>query len=228
MAKSDVQGFDISAKSAALIGCGGLGCNIAVHLAGAGIGTLYICDFDTVSENNLNRQFLYTVSDVGSKKTQVMRARLNAYAPECAIKIADKRIENAYDLDFAEKCDIIILAVDNISARKAVQEFCFGKNIPFVNGGINGYYGVSYLCIPGKTPCLDCAGLTAADNVKELSVSAAAGIEGAHCACLAQRYLCGDTENAGKLFVFDNGEITSLTIKHGGSCRFCSPQNYER
>lgn len=221
MAKSDVQGFDISSKSAAVIGCGGLGCNVAVHLAGAGVGTLYICDFDTVSERNLNRQFLYTINDVGRKKTDVMRERLSAYAPDCAIIAADKKIETKSDIDFLDKCDIIILAADNISVRKAVQEYCYGKALPFVNGGINGCYGVSYLCIPGKTPCLDCAGLTSADNAKEISVSAAAGVIGSHCACLTQQYLCGDTSGAGKLFVFDDGEITSLTIKHGGGCRLC-------
>ena len=91
MTKSDTQGFDISKKSAALIGCGGLGCNMAVHLAGAGLDTLYICDFDTVSETNLNRQFLYTADDIGRKKTDVMKERLSAYAPDCKIITADKK-----------------------------------------------------------------------------------------------------------------------------------------
>ena len=53
-----LQGFDIRKYTAAVIGCGGLGCNIATHLACAGIGKLILCDFDTVSESNLNRQFL--------------------------------------------------------------------------------------------------------------------------------------------------------------------------
>ena len=59
--KSDVQGYDISAHSAVVIGCGGLGTNIAVHLAGAGIGKLWLCDYDTVQTRNLNRQFFYTL-----------------------------------------------------------------------------------------------------------------------------------------------------------------------
>ena len=33
--KSEVQGFDISKNSAVIVGCGGLGTNTAVHLAGA-------------------------------------------------------------------------------------------------------------------------------------------------------------------------------------------------
>ena len=51
------KAVDVTQKSAAVIGCGGLGCNISVHLAGLGIGKLILADFDTVSESNLNRQF---------------------------------------------------------------------------------------------------------------------------------------------------------------------------
>lgn len=221
MAKRDTQGFDIGEKTAAIIGCGGLGCNAAVHLAGAGIGTLYLCDFDTVSETNLNRQFLYTPADIGRKKTEVMRERLSAYAPECRILSFDKKIETPEDIVFPEKCDILVIAADNVPLRKCVQAYCFERDIPFVNGGISGYYGVSYLCVPGKTPCLDCAGLTDKENDKLLSVSAAAGVIGAHSVALAQKYLCGESEAAGKLFVFDDGEITALDIKSKKNCRFC-------
>ena len=59
------QGFSISDKSCAVIGLGGLGTNVAVHLAGAGVGKMYLCDFDTVSKTNLNRQFMYTAEDIG-------------------------------------------------------------------------------------------------------------------------------------------------------------------
>ena len=53
--------IDISRKTVCLIGCGGLGCNVSVHLAGAGTGKIFLCDFDRVEESNLNRQFLYTL-----------------------------------------------------------------------------------------------------------------------------------------------------------------------
>ena len=228
MAKSDTQGFDIGSKSAAVLGCGGLGCNVCVHLAGAGIGRLYICDFDTVSESNLNRQFLYTPCDIGAKKTDIMKTRLSAYAPECEITVLDKKIECAADIDFPAKPDIIIIAADNIPLRKAAQEYCFIHSVPLINGGINGYYGVSFLCIPGMTACLDCAGLTDKENITELSVSSAAGVIGAHCACIAQQYLCGDVSSAGRLFVFDNGEISVLDIKKRKNCRLCGSINTKR
>ena len=87
MNKSETQGFDISGKSAAVIGCGGLGCNIAVHLAGAGIGKLRLVDYDTVSESNLNRQFLYSIEDTGNFKAKLAAERLKKYAPNAEITI---------------------------------------------------------------------------------------------------------------------------------------------
>ncbi len=219
--KSDAQGFDIGSKSAAVIGCGGLGCNVCVHLAGAGIGRLFICDFDTVCEKNLNRQFVYSVADIGREKTAVMLKHLSRYAPDCEITAVNKKIEKTEDLDFAENCDIVILAVDNSTVRKTVSEFCRKNGIPLINGGINGLYGVCYLYIPRETPCLECAGLLN-DSKSTLNVSSTAGIIGSLSVSLAQRYLNGDRSLAGKLMIYDKEEITHLTVKPSRECKVCS------
>ena len=46
----------LSASTVAVCGLGGLGSNIAVSLARAGVGTLILMDFDRVDLTNLNRQ----------------------------------------------------------------------------------------------------------------------------------------------------------------------------
>ena len=46
----------LSEASVAVCGLGGLGSNIAVALARAGVGRLYLYDFDKVDISNLNRQ----------------------------------------------------------------------------------------------------------------------------------------------------------------------------
>lgn len=208
-----VQGFSLADKKAAVIGCGGLGCNIATHLACAGVGELRLCDFDTVSASNLNRQFLYTVNDIGKKKALLAKARLELISPQTKITVHNQKMETPADLAFAAGVDALFLAVDNNAARALVQAFCAAEGIPLVNGGINGFFGTAYLYLPGKTPDLTAAGMLLAENGVMRSVSSTVGVIGALEAHLGIRLFLNDTSSAGKLHVFDGGEIHTLTIK---------------
>lgn len=213
--KSDVQGFDISGACAAMIGCGGLGCHIATHLACAGIGSLIICDFDTVSESNLNRQFLYGHDDIGHAKTSLMKARLEALSPSTRVTEISRKIEKNEDLDFCDGADIVFLACDNNKARALVQECCRAKELPLVNGGVNGFFGTAYLYVPGLTPDLEAAGMLSTENPRILAVSSTVGVIGALEAHLGVKYLLGDKSAAGRLHVFDDGQISVLPIRAG-------------
>ncbi len=208
--KSEVQGFDISKNSAVIIGCGGLGTNAAVHLAGAGIGKLLLVDFDCVEKRNLNRQFFYTEKDEGKAKCELLASRLKAYAPECDIEYINEKIKTP---EFAKGYDIIIIAVDNIETRKNVNTYCKENGVPCINGSINGFFGTAYLYIPDKKPDLEAAGCLNETEAKNYSPSTTAGIIGALEAQLAIDYFLGRTDSAGKLFVLDNNEIRSLEIK---------------
>lgn len=219
--KERTQGFSLRNKSACIVGCGGLGCNIAVHLAGAGIGKLILCDFDAVCESNLNRQFLYTKEDIGKSKCKAAKKRLSQYSEDTKLTCIERKIQSAEDMEFARACDIILLAVDNADARKAVQSFSVKYEIPLVCGGIDGFYGMSYMFIPNLSPCPDCAGLN--ENTKaKYSVSATAGIIGSFQAALAIRYLLTkDKSLSGKLLIYDESCFDTLQIKASNSCPIC-------
>lgn len=220
MSKSETQGFDISGKSAAVIGCGGLGCNIAVHLAGAGIGKLVLVDFDTVNKSNLNRQFLYSIEDTGRFKAELAAERLKKYSPDTDVIFLSRKIDSTEDLNEIKNVDIVFLAVDNNEARKVLQKICAYNKIPLVNGGINGFFGTAYLYIPGKSPCLDCAGLAEKES-GGVSVSSTAGIIGALEAEIGIRFLLGDDEPAGILHIYDSGEINKMKIMPQKNCGLC-------
>ncbi|MBQ7741174.1 MAG: ThiF family adenylyltransferase [Eubacterium sp.] len=207
--KSDIQGFDISKNSAVIIGCGGLGTNVAVHLAGAGAGKLLLVDYDTVEQRNLNRQFFYTKKDIKKEKCALLAERLSAYSPETEIKYYSGK----YDKSLINGYDIVIIAVDNIETRKAVNSDCKKSKIPCVNGSINGFYGFAYLYIPDKTPDLEEAGCLNKPDGKMKSPSATAAIIGALEAQLVTDFFLGKTESAGKLYIYDNNEIHSLKIR---------------
>ncbi|SEL32745.1 sulfur carrier protein ThiS adenylyltransferase [Ruminococcus sp. YRD2003] len=74
----------LSAASAAVCGLGGLGSNIAIHLARAGVGRLHIIDFDRVDISNLNRQ-QYFPEQLGMFKSDALYDTLSRIAPYCDI-----------------------------------------------------------------------------------------------------------------------------------------------
>ena len=213
--------IDIGKKSVCLIGCGGLGCNVSVHLAGAGIGKLFLCDFDVVEKSNLNRQFMYSFSDIGKSKCRTLKERLSAYAPETKLTAVERKITNESDLGFARDCDLVVLAVDNNEARAVVNRFCQKYRIPVIDGGIDGFYGRMYFCIPGITPCLFCAGMIS-ENGKTVSVSSTAGLIGSLEASAAIRYLSsGDDSMSGNIYVYDSDRFDTLSVRASADCEFC-------
>ena len=75
----------------AVCGLGGLGSNIAIALARAGVGRLHLIDFDRVDLSNLNRQ-QYFVSQLGMPKTEAMRENLRQIAPYCEVVTDQVRV----------------------------------------------------------------------------------------------------------------------------------------
>lgn len=220
--KNVTQLFSIDSKTACIVGCGALGTNAAVHLAGAGVKKLYLCDFDTVSLSNLNRQFLYKKSDGAFLKCKVLNERLSYYSTDTEYISVVKKITSPDDLSFAKDCDIILCCVDNAIGRRAVANFATAENIPAVFGGVDGFYGTAYLYIPHKSPCPDCAGIINDISVRS-SVSSSAGIIGSMEVNLAVRYLLtNDLGSAGRIFVFDGDLWDTLPIRSNSECKICN------
>ena len=102
----------------AVAGLGGLGSNIALMLARAGVGTLHLIDFDEVDLSNLNRQ-QYFICHLGMYKTDAIKdeiSRINPYInviTDC-IKVTDENIDMLFKDD-----NIICEAFDNPD-RKAM------------------------------------------------------------------------------------------------------------
>lgn len=219
--KNDTQLFSVSDKTVCIVGCGALGTNAAVHLAGAGVKKVYLCDFDTVNLSNLNRQFLFRESDVGSFKCELLKKRLTEYSSDTDFVSVNLCVNSEDDLIFAKDSDIILCCVDNVAAREIIAEFSCAEGIPSAYGCIDGFYGNAYLYIPGKTPCPYCAGAIS-DKSVESSVSSSAGIIGSMQANLALRYLLDDFDPAGKIFLFDGDLWDTLSIKKSNLCKNCN------
>ncbi|MBQ3497489.1 MAG: thiamine biosynthesis protein ThiF [Clostridia bacterium] len=112
----------ISSTTVGICGLGGLGSNIAIALARAGIGKLILIDFDKVDITNLHRQ-QYKASLVGMYKTEALRENLKEINPylETEIQTVCVTEENAKEL--LKECDIICEAFDNAECKAMLTNF---------------------------------------------------------------------------------------------------------
>lgn len=210
--KEMTQGFSLKDKSCAVVGLGGLGTNVAVHLAGAGVRKIYLCDYDTVSSSNLNRQFMYTTEDIGKDKCDILTKKLSEYAPDCSAIPVKERISNTSNPAFWDDCDIIFSCVDNNETRIILEGLCRENNIPLVHGGIDGFYGVAYLYIPSYSLTPSEAGLCEGNKAK-FNISAVAGVIGSFQASLGIKYLLTkDSSLGGRILVFDENKTDTLNL----------------
>lgn len=124
-----------------IAGLGGLGSNIAVHLARLGIGTLILADFDRVDITNLNRQH-YTIQDLGRPKTEALIDQLRKINPYLTYIPHLVRVtpENAARL--FSGCTVVCEAFDRADQKAMlIEALLFAlPDIPLVAGsGMAGY-----------------------------------------------------------------------------------------
>lgn len=124
-----------------VIGAGGLGCAALQYIAAAGVGTIGIVDDDTISLNNLQRQVLYTVKDIGKSKAERAATRLNDLNPEIEIIPFNIRLSPQNTLDIMDAFDMIIDGTDNFSTRYMINDACVLLNKPLIYGAISQYEG---------------------------------------------------------------------------------------
>lgn len=114
------QGEEIQKKfagaSIAICGLGGLGSNIAVSLARAGIGKLLLVDFDSVDIANLHRQ-QYKANQIGKYKTEALLENLKEIAPYIDIEIHTAYVTEENAARLLQGADIICEAFDNAECK---------------------------------------------------------------------------------------------------------------
>lgn len=124
-----------------VIGAGGLGCPVLQYLIAAGVGTLGIVDDDKVDESNLQRQILYTTSDIGKPKVLAAAERLKAQNPFCRIILHQLRLNSANVLEVMKVYDIVVDGSDNFQTRYLVNDACVMLGKPLVFGSVFKFEG---------------------------------------------------------------------------------------
>ena len=117
-------------------------------------------DLDTIDISNLNRQFLFRRKHVGQPKSVVARESALLYTAsdsECTIVAHHDDVKTLkYGPEFVKQFDIVLNALDNLSARRHVGRVCWSAGVPYVESGTAGWFGQVQPFIPGKTGCYEC------------------------------------------------------------------------
>ena len=123
-----------------VIGLGGVGSWAAEALARSGVGRLSLVDFDLVCVTNANRQLHAMRGTTGKPKATVMAERLQAIHPTCAIEAVRSFYEaSTSDALFGRAPDLIVDAIDNLTAKAHLIATCRARGVPLVvSGGASG------------------------------------------------------------------------------------------
>jgi len=105
-----------SSATVAVCGLGGLGSNIAIALARAGVGRLILIDFDCVDITNLHRQG-YKAAQIGMYKTEALADNLREIAPYIELEVRAERITEENAVTLLSDADIICEAFDDAECK---------------------------------------------------------------------------------------------------------------
>ena len=126
----NVKGISEKLKKAkvCILGLGGLGSNVAVLLARAGLGSLKLVDFDIVEASNLNRQ-QYRISHIGMKKTEAIKTIIKEINPFVEVETLDIKVNRENILSVVGDVEIVVEAFDVAETKAmAIEELLINGN----------------------------------------------------------------------------------------------------
>lgn len=127
--------------SVLVVGAGGLGSPALLYLSAAGIGHIGIADFDTVDITNLQRQVLFTESDLGKHKAEAAAFRLRERNSLSRFTSIIQKLDSSNVLGILAGYDVVIDGTDNFPTRYLLNDACVLMNIPLVYGSILKFEG---------------------------------------------------------------------------------------
>ena len=181
----------------AICGLGGLGSNISICLARAGVGKLILIDFDKVDISNLHRQ-QYKAAQVGIPKTKALSDNLKEINPYITIETHNTKVTEENVIELTKDADIVCEAFDK-AENKAMLVNAILENAPekylVSSSGMAGFGSVNLI----KTKKISKRFFLSGDSVSDVNdgiglISSRVMVCAAHEAHMALRILMGETE----------------------------------
>jgi len=145
-----------------MIGAGALGCEFLKNFALMGMSTkegkkLIVTDNDNIETSNLNRQFLFRKTDIGHSKSKCACAAVTKMNPAFHSQDLQSLVapvnEHIFNEKFWNDQTYIINAVDNIQARKYIDNQCTTYGKCLIDSGTLGTKAHVQMVVPHVTSC---------------------------------------------------------------------------
>ena len=136
--------------NACVVGCGGLGGYVIEHLGRLGVGRITAVDGDVFEENNLNRQILSSEKTLGESKAEAAKKRMEEVNSGVCVTAIREYITEKNSEIILKGHDIIVDALDNVTARIIIEREAQRQGIPIIHGAIAGWYGQVSVIMPGE------------------------------------------------------------------------------
>jgi len=231
----DVDGQErLLASKVLIVGLGGLGSPVALYLAAAGVGEIWLADHDSVDVSNLQRQIAHTEKDIGRPKVASAAEKLRELNPHIRVDTINEKLQGQLLEDACAAVDLVVDCSDNFNTRFALNATCWKYKKPLVSGAAIRSEGQLLIIDPRRddSPCYRCL---YDDSVADTQLSCSengvlspiVGIIGTLQALEAIKLLANYGEPAvGKLLVFDGKtlEWRSLRLKKAEDCSVCGQQ----
>lgn len=139
----------LAGKTAAVIGCGGLGGHLTELLTRVGVGSIRVVDGDVFEQTNLNRQLLAAMDSLGRSKAEAAAARVKAIDPAVQVTAHPVFLTRDNARELLTGCDAVLDALDSIEARRILSDACLELGIPLIYGAISGWVAQAGVSMPG-------------------------------------------------------------------------------
>lgn len=138
-----------------MVGSGAIGCEHLKNLAFMNVSNVILTDPDQIEKSNLNRQFLFRSHHIGKAKSETAAAMIQQMRPNMIIKPMLQKV-GIDNMEFTNKIMSngitgVLNALDNISARRFMDEQCFKFGVPLFESGTTGTKGNTQAVIPFVT-----------------------------------------------------------------------------
>lgn len=233
LADFDIAGQErLLAAKVLIVGLGGLGSPVALYLAAAGVGELWLADHDSVDLSNLQRQIAHGEADIGRPKVASAADAIRALNSHTCINTLNEKLQGQLLDDAVRAVDLVVDCSDNFRTRFALNDVCWKNQKPLVSGAAIRSEGQVLVIDPRaeNSPCYRCLYDDALGD-EQLScatngvLAPVVGIIGAVQALEAIKVLARYGEPAiGKLQIFDGTtlEWRSLKLARATDCPVCS------